>query len=86
MTESAADFKARLIQRTGLTDDAVTAAWPDWWGQEAEVSASANAELRFSLARKLGLDARTLLGEQELQTASHLPTFAKPTDQLRQRN
>lgn len=65
MTESAADFKARLIQRTGLTDDAVTAAWPDWWGQEAEVSASANAELRFSLARKLGLDARTLLGEQE---------------------
>ena len=65
MTESAADFKARLILRTGLTDAAVSAAWPEWWSEEAEASASAKAELRFTVARKLGLDARSLLGEQE---------------------
>lgn len=65
MNESAADFKARLIRRTGLSQDAVSAAWPEWWSKEAESSPSANAELRFSLARKLGLDPRSLLTEDE---------------------
>jgi len=63
MVESAADFKARLIRRTGLSPDAVAAAWPEWWSKDAEVSPSANAELRFSLARKLGLDPRSLLAD-----------------------
>lgn len=66
MTESATDFRARLIRRTGLSPDAVTAAWPEWWSEDAEASPSANAELRFSLARKFGLDPRSLLaGEDE---------------------
>lgn len=65
MTESAADFKSRLVRRTGLSDAAITAAWPEWWSKEAEASPSANAELRFALARKLGLDARSLIGEEE---------------------
>jgi len=65
MNESAADFKARLIRRTGLSDSAITAAWPDWWSDAAEGSPAAQAELRFSLARKLGLDARSLLGEDQ---------------------
>src|SRR3546814_9837309 len=65
MNESAADFKARLIRRTGLSESAITAAWPDWWSEAAEASPAAQAELRFSLARKLGLDARSLLGEDQ---------------------
>lgn len=65
MAESAADFKARLIRRTGLSPDAVAAAWPEWWSNEAEASPSASAELRFSLARKLGLDPRSLIAEDE---------------------
>ncbi|MUV14575.1 ImmA/IrrE family metallo-endopeptidase [Noviluteimonas gilva] len=65
MTESSAEFKARLIRRTGLSSDAVTAAWPEWWSVEAEGSPSAAAELRFSIARKLGLDPRSLISENE---------------------
>src|SRR5438552_11195244 len=65
MTESAADLKARLIRRTGLSDSAISAAWPDWWTEGAEDSPSARAELRFSLARKLGLDPRSLVSDEE---------------------
>jgi len=64
MTESAADFKVRLIRRTGLSPDVVAAAWPEWWSKDAESSPSANAELRFSLARKLGLDPRSLIADE----------------------
>jgi hypothetical protein len=62
--ESAADFKRRLIRQGGLTPSIVDAAWPDWWSDEADTSASAQTELRFSIARKLGLDPRTLLGDE----------------------
>ncbi len=65
MTESAANFKARLIRRAGLSDAAITAAWPEWWSDAAEASPSANAELRFTLGRKLGLDPRSLIAEEE---------------------
>lgn len=65
MTEGAAEFKARLIRRTGLSDSAITAAWPDWWSDAAESSPAAQAELRFSLARKLGLDARSLIADEQ---------------------
>lgn len=61
--ESAADFKRRLIRQGGLSSSIVEAAWPDWWSDEAESSDSAKAELRFSIARKLGLDPRTLLAD-----------------------
>ncbi len=63
MTENAADFKARLIRKAGLSEAAVNAAWPEWWSDAAEASPSASAELRFTLARKLGLDPRSLMGE-----------------------
>ena len=62
--ESAADFKRRLIRQAGLSRSIVEAAWPDWWSDEADASASAKTELRFSVARKLGLDPRTLLDDQ----------------------
>lgn len=65
MRESATDFKARLIRRTGLSGSVIDAAWPDWWSGAAEASPAARAELRFSLARKLGLDARSLLTDGE---------------------
>lgn len=63
--EDSAHFKARLIHHTGLTSSAVEAAWPEWWSEAAEASPSAQAELRFSIARKLGLDARSLIEEGE---------------------
>lgn len=55
----------RNLRSFGFTDAAISAAWPSWWSEEAESSMSANTELRFSLARKLGLDPRTLLADDE---------------------
>jgi Zn-dependent peptidase ImmA (M78 family) len=57
-------LKLRL-KNAGLSKDAINAAWPIWWSQAAEASPSACAELRFSLARKLGLDPRSLLDDDE---------------------
>lgn len=51
----------KRLKKIGLSDPAITAAWPEWWSEEAESSPSAQAELRFSLSRKLGLDPRSLL-------------------------
>lgn len=61
------DSKAlkKKLHRFGLADHAVSAAWPDWWSNDAEASVSANNELRFSVARKLGLDPRSLFGDEE---------------------
>lgn len=47
------------LRQFGYSDSAISAAWPAWWS--AEASPSAQAELRFSVARKLGLDARQLI-------------------------
>lgn len=64
----------RLRQRLkdiGLSGPAIAAAWPTWWSSAAEASASARAELRFSLARKLGLDPSSLLDEGEPRFVWH---------------
>lgn len=53
------------LRAHGLTDEVVNLAWPSWWTDEAEASASAQAELRFTVARRLGLDARSLLEHDE---------------------
>ncbi len=50
---------------TRLSGQVIDAAWPDWWTEEAEYSKSAQAELRFSLARKLGLEPRSLLNDAQ---------------------
>jgi len=39
--------------------------WPRWWSEEAETSPSARAELRFGVARRLGLDPRSLLEDAD---------------------
>lgn len=54
------DFKKRINRTTGYSESAINAAWPEWWSKEAEDSPSAEAALRFSVARKLGLDPRSL--------------------------
>lgn len=55
----------RRLRQSGYSDSAILAAWPSWWSEEAEGSISGRIELRFSLARKLGLDPRVLLERDE---------------------
>lgn len=43
-----------------MTSRAIDAAWPEWWSGEAEFSPSAVAELRYTLARRLGLAPQSL--------------------------
>lgn len=62
MTSEAGQLKRRL-KAIGLSDPAIEAAWPEWWSDAADPSASARLELRFSVARKLGLDPRSLVDE-----------------------
>ena len=64
MNDSTNRLRWRL-KHVGLSLAAINAAWPAWWSDAAEASASAQVELRFSLARKLGLDARSLLEDNE---------------------
>lgn len=61
--ENANQLRSRL-KKLGLSDLAIRAAWPRWWSDEADTSASARVELRFSIARKLGLDPHSLLDDQ----------------------
>lgn len=67
MASKSQEFRQRLAKSTGLTDSAINAAWPEWWSDAADASPSAQAELRFSLARNLGLDPLTVLDEQSPQ-------------------
>lgn len=56
-----------LIERlraAGISRAAIQAAWPSWWTEEADASPSGRAELRFALARRLGLEPKPLLGER----------------------
>lgn len=57
---TASNLRVRLTN-LGLSDEAIHAAWPEWWNEDADASDSARAELRFSLSRKLGLDPQSLL-------------------------
>lgn len=59
-----ADSLRDQLRHAGLSKAAVDAAWPDWWSEQAESSPSAQAELRFSIARNLGLSPRSLIGER----------------------
>lgn len=51
------------LRELGLSSSAIDAAWPQWWSEAAEASSSAQTELRFSLSRKLGLNARSLIDD-----------------------
>lgn len=65
MTKNAREFRMHLAASTGLSDSAISAAWPEWWSDDADASPSAQAELRFTIARKLGLDPTSLLDDEE---------------------
>jgi Zn-dependent peptidase ImmA (M78 family) len=52
------------LRKAGISRAAIQAAWPSWWTEEAEASPSGRAELRFALARRLGLEPKPLLGER----------------------
>lgn len=54
----------RELRDAGISRAAIEAAWPNWWSDEVGASPSGRAELRFSLARKLGLVPKSLLGER----------------------
>lgn len=64
MPTDAHQLKTWLVKKAGLSGSAIDAAWPEWWSDAADASASAQAELRFSIARKLGLDPRSLFEEE----------------------
>ena len=63
LSDDAAGFKKRL-QTLGLSDAVINAAWPVWWSEAADASPSARAELRYSIARKLGLEPHSLLEDE----------------------
>jgi hypothetical protein len=52
------------LRKAGISRAAIRAAWPPWWNEEAGATASGRAELRFALARRLGLEPKPLLGER----------------------
>jgi hypothetical protein len=64
LNDSARKLRKRL-KTIGLSDLAIEAAWPIWWSDDADASSSARAELRYSIARKLGLDPHSLLEDDE---------------------
>ncbi len=51
------------LRDLGLSHEAVQAAWPTWWSEEAERSPSALNDLKFSLSRKLGIAPASLFDE-----------------------
>lgn len=54
----------RTLKSAGLSDRVIEAAWPSWWSEKLSGSPSAKAELRFSLARRLGLSPKALVGDR----------------------
>lgn len=54
------DEVRRELRRAGFSKRVIEAAWPEWWSAQAEGSTSATAELRYTLARRLGLSPRSL--------------------------
>ncbi len=53
-----------ILRASGISPDAIDAAWPSWWTTEAVSSLSARTELRFAIARRLGLKPKSLLAER----------------------
>lgn len=61
-----ADRKAlrKRLKEAGLSDPLIDAAWPTWWSDDAFSSPSAKAELRFAIARKVGLSPKSLFHDE----------------------
>lgn len=63
MDDQTNDIRKQL-KEAGLSDPLIDAAWPDWWSDDALASKSARAELKFSIARKVGLSPKSLIEDQ----------------------
>lgn len=63
MTDNA-NALIKALRQNSISRAAIDAAWPSWWTEAADNSPSGRAELRFELARSLGLEAKSLLGER----------------------
>lgn len=50
----------RELRNAGLTRAAIDGLWPEWWSAEAEQSISAMTELRYTVARRLGIAPSSL--------------------------
>ena len=50
----------RELRQAGITARAIDAVWPEWWSSDAESSFSATTELRYTVARRLGMSPRSL--------------------------
>lgn len=59
-----ADSLRAELRAAGLSRAVVEAAWPEWWSDQADASASARTELRLAVARNLGLSPKSLVGER----------------------
>lgn len=60
VTPSVEQSLRERLRQDGLSDRAVEAVWPTWWSADAERSPSATTELRFTVARRLGLSPAAL--------------------------
>ena len=63
-TDRFANQLASQLRTAGLSDQAIKAAWPSWWSDELASELSGRAELRFALARRLGLSPKSLSGDR----------------------
>lgn len=54
----------RELRDAGFANAAINAVWPQWWSDEAEGSLSAQGDLIFTVARRLGLSATALLEDR----------------------
>jgi len=54
----------KQLRRAGISPDAIVAVWPEWWSEEAEGSISAVTELRYTVARRLGLSPQSIFDDE----------------------
>ena len=54
----------RRLHDAGFSSAAIDAAWPSWWSDQLASEPSGQAELRFALARRLGVSPKSLSGER----------------------
>lgn len=54
----------RALKGAGVSPGAIEAVWPEWWTSQAETSLSAQSQLRFSVARRLGLRPTALMRDE----------------------
>ena len=64
ITDNYASNLASQLRTAGLSNNAIKAAWPAWWSDELASEPSGRAELRFALARRLGISPKSLSGER----------------------